>query len=240
MIKPKDIFSLAVIPLFLTLILLVLSIHQISIWMNVMALIERFQALIAGLMAIFAAVITIEQMRRGDEAQGDRHQQMLNASTFYPSKDIKFVAEQLSGELIKSSRSIKQLQENLLKAPDNWRSINTIYYFEMARGIDNFNANFIELATSKFRTLINSEIMTRGNFVLYFGMKLVKVIPSEAYNKPDDMFSQHDRPDWLTSDYISGMSQVLLSIDGFLALVQEWETSTLDEIQSLNYIFKPN
>lgn len=237
MLKPKDIFSLAVIPLFVILILLIMGIYHTSVLTLV---IERYQTLIAGVLAVLAAVITVLQMRKSEEAQEIRHQQALNASTFYPSKDIKFVAEQLSGELKKSVLSITRLQENLSRAPHNWSSINTIYYFEAARGVDNFNANFRELVTSKFRTLIDSEIITRGNFVLYFGMLLVKVIPSEAYAKPDGMFSQHDRPDWLTNDYIDGMTQVLLSIDSFLILVQKWETRTLDEIQSLNYVFKPN
>ena len=237
MVKPKNIFSLAVIPLFVILILLIMGTHQTSV---LMLFIERYQTLIAGALAVLAAVITVAQMRESEEAQEIRHQQTLNASTFYPSKDIKFVAEQLSGELSKSARSISNLQENLLREPHSWRSVNTIYYFEVARGIDSFNTNFRELVTSKFRPLIDSEIIARANLVLYFGMLIVKVIPSEAYAKPEGMFSQHDRPDWLTNDYIDGMREIKVSINDFLELVQKWEAKTLDEIQSLNYIFKPS
>lgn len=237
MIKPKDIFSLAVIPLCVTLILLIMGNHQFSVWMF---FVFRYQSLIAGILAVAAAVLTVWQMRKSEVAQDVRHQQTLNASTFYPSKDIKYVAEQLSVELKKSVRSIHHFQNNMNRKPDSWQATNTIYYFEAARGIDGFNINYSKLIKSKFRPLIDSDIIAKADIILYFGMKFSKVIPTEAEVKHVNMFSQHDRPVWLTDNYVTGMGEMLNLIKSFLDLVVAWETRNLDEIKSLNYVFDPN
>lgn len=236
MIKPKDIFSLAVIPLFFTLIFLILSIHQTNV---LTVSVERFQTLIAGFMAVLAAGITVAQMRRSDRVQGIRHEQLMRISTYYPSKDIKFVAEQLSGSLRKSVSSFKKLQENLNEKPDSWSSINTIWYYEIARGLDLFSSAYDDLLNSKLRYLISSEINANANSLVYFGEELIKVIPEQSYKNPAGLFGQTQRPDWLSDIYIAGVSEINDIISNFLQLVHVWEVESLREISVLNHVSTP-
>lgn len=77
MMKPKDMFVLSIIPMFVILVLFMLSRHQQN---DFLYFIERFQALIAGSFAIVAAVVTVAQMRISEQKQSIRHKETIKVA----------------------------------------------------------------------------------------------------------------------------------------------------------------
>jgi hypothetical protein len=86
---------------------------------------NKYQTLIGGVLAIFAAILTIGQMRKSDEVNQKRHDQLIELSL---RGEHLQVARAINPSLPKFSSSLRELKNIYIKMENNFEGIEGIIY----------------------------------------------------------------------------------------------------------------
>ncbi len=119
--------------------------------------IEKFQTLITGFGAIFAAFVTVRQMRKSDEAQDKRHRDNLNVATM----DKRLQIERLTTRFVECLNDSVKSYNALMRAKNktfNNHLTAAIHMDSLKSKFEKFNSIMDEYAEDAIWCFINQEL----------------------------------------------------------------------------------